>query len=100
MGVIKSASLRKSAQGEDCTLNIAGVCNYNNETVVLNHLPSDIAGHKSTDLSSCYGCSCCHACIDDRSRLSAEDYYFYTQRAQVRTLTRMEERGLIVVKGA
>ena len=26
------SAIRKAAKGEDCTLNIAGVCNYNPET--------------------------------------------------------------------
>ena len=97
MGVIKSQKLRDSAKGEQCTLNIAGICNYDPETTVLCHLPSEIAGSKSTDISSAYGCSSCHQVIDNRSRLSAEDYEFYCRRGQVRTLTRMEERGLITI---
>ena len=100
MSVIKSKQLRNSANGEECTLSIAGVCNGNNETVVLCHLPSDMAGYKSTDISSAYGCSSCHACIDDRSRLSGEDYEFYIRRAMVRTWTRFIDKGLIIVKGA
>lgn len=100
MSVIKSKKLRDSARGEDCTLNITGVCSYNPETVVLNHFPSDIAGYKSTDLSSGYGCSSCHAVIDSRGKLSAEDWEFYVRRAQVRTLTRFHEKGLITIKGA
>lgn len=100
MTVIKSKKLRDSAKGEDCTLNIVGVCSYNAETVVLNHLPSEISGYKSTDLSSCYGCVSCHSAIDSRGTLSAEDYEFYIRRAQVRTLTRFYEKGLITIKGA
>ena len=31
------SAIRKAAKGEQCTLNITGVCNYNPETVVLAH---------------------------------------------------------------
>lgn len=100
MSVIKSKKLRDSARDEECTLNITGHCNYDPSTVVLNHLPSEIAGYKSTDLSSCYGCSSCHAVIDSRGSIPDEDYEFYIRRAQVRTITRFYEKGLITIKGA
>ena len=31
------SAIRKAARGEECTLNIAGVCSYDPETVVLCH---------------------------------------------------------------
>jgi hypothetical protein len=31
------SAIRKAAKGEECTLNIAGVCSYDPETVVLAH---------------------------------------------------------------
>ena len=100
MSVIKSKKLRDSARGEDCTFNIVDVCNYNPETVVLCHLPSENAGYKSTDVSSGYGCSACHAVIDSRGTLSDADYEFYARRAQERTITRFFDKGLITIKGA
>lgn len=102
MSKIKSQKLRDSAHDEPCTLNIAGVCNYDETTTVLAHLPdeSNGMGTKSTDLSSCYACSSCHDVIDRRtfSELSAYDMEFYMRRAQVRTLNRFVELGLIVIK--
>ena len=38
------SAIRKAAKGEECTLNIAGVCSYDPETVVLCHFPSDSHG--------------------------------------------------------
>ena len=58
------SAIRKAAKGEECTLNIAGVCSYDPETVVLCHFPSDShgIGFKSPDVSA--GCS--HwACLDN-----------------------------------
>lgn len=102
MTVIKSTHLRKSAQGEECTVNVLHYCNYDTSTTVLAHLPSDISGYKPTDLSSCYCCSSCHDLIDRRvwsdEFESGRDWYL--RRAQVRTLTRMLDKGLITVKGA
>lgn len=34
---LKMSAIRKAARGEECTLNIAGVCSYDPETVVLCH---------------------------------------------------------------
>src|ERR1044071_1773308 len=36
--------LRDSARGEECTLNVYGVCNNNPETTVLAHLPDESNG--------------------------------------------------------
>ena len=38
------SAIRKAARGEECTLNIAGVCSYDPDTVVLCHFPSDSHG--------------------------------------------------------
>ena len=97
-----SSAIRKAARGEQCTLNIAGVCNYNPETVVLCHCPSETHGMglKSNDLSAGFGCSSCHDAIDGRSgHLSREDKEFYMRRSQFRTIRRLEELGIISVKG-
>lgn len=101
--MIRSQKLRDSANGQNCTLNIAGACNYNPETVVLCHFPHESHGTalKSTDISSGYGCSGCHDAIDNRSKsgLSEEDREFYMRRSQVRTWEKFVELGLVTVKG-
>ena len=95
-------AIRKAAKGEECTLNIAGVCNYNAETVVLCHFPSDSHGMglKSPDVSAGFGCSSCHDALDGRSRawLSSEDKEFYMRRSQTRTLLRLIERGIVRIE--
>lgn len=96
------SAIRKAAKGEDCTLNIAGVCNYNPETVVLCHFPSEThgIGLKSNDLSAGFGCSACHDVIDGRShiKLSKEDKEFYMRRSQFRTLLRLIDKGIVKCK--
>ena len=62
------SKIRKSAKGQDCTLQIYPYCNGNPETVVLCHLPSQDKGMgiKSPDWWAAYGCSTCHDIIDGR----------------------------------
>lgn len=96
------SAIRKAAKGEQCTLNISGVCSYDRETTVLCHFPSETHGMglKSDDLSGGFGCSCCHDVIDGRSgHLSREDKEFYMRRSQFRTILRLVERGIVTVKG-
>lgn len=98
--VLVSKKLRNSARGQDCSLQIVGVCNHRTDTTVLAHFPSEIAGSKSTDLSSGYACSDCHDVIDGRVKtdVSDADLEFYMRRATVRTQTTMWLSGLIVIK--
>jgi len=92
------SKLRKSAQGQQCTLRLTG-CNYNPETVVLAHI--NITKHsgmglKSPDYMSCYTCSNCHDVIDGRN---LKDYlYRDLLRAHLETLYIMVDAGLIEVK--
>lgn len=65
---MRSNKLRKSAKGQQCTIQIPCICNHNPETVVLCHLPSENhgIGYKSDDFWVVYGCSNCHDVIDGR----------------------------------
>ena len=96
---MKIQKLRDSAKGEQCTLNVAGVCNYNSETTVLCHIKTEggqMAG-KPADYSACFGCSDCHDFIDRRAHQKSPEhkfYDFYTQRALVRTWKHWIEMGL------
>lgn len=102
MGKIVSNEIRNSANGEMCTMQIPGVCNYNPDTVVLAHLPdeSNGMGTKSDDISACYACSGCHDAMDGRviSELYNEDKEFFMRRAQTRTLRRLLEKGIVSIK--
>lgn len=60
-------NLRKEAEGRECQIRIAGVCNHNSKTVVLCHFRLiDISGLglKSPDWLGAWGCSACHALVD------------------------------------
>ena len=97
---IESKKLRDSARGESCTLNIAGICTYDDSTVVLCHLSyeSHGMGRKSDDIVAAFGCHACHDAIDGRAgHLSPEDREYYARRGMVRTWRRWIERGLVKV---
>lgn len=101
--MIRSNALTKSAEGQDCTLQIAGVCHNNTETTVLAHLPDESAGRglKADDISACFACSDCHSVLDGHTNfdLSREDKEFYMRRAQVRTWRIWRNLELISIKG-
>ena len=100
---IESKKARDSARGEDCTLNIVGVCNHDPSTTVLAHLPDDSGcgkmGGKSDDVGcAVYACSACHDVLDARA-IDAEYHNFlanfYQLRALKRTIRRMIEKGVV-----
>lgn len=94
---VASKKLRQSARGQDCTLRIAGVCNYDPETVVLCHFPCEISASKSTDMSSGFGCSACHDVIDGRVPHEFEpgEKDTYMRRSQNRTHNVWIRMGLL-----
>lgn len=104
-----STPLRKSAKGEGCTMNVAGVCNYDSSTVVLAHfrwLGDCGASFKPTDLQGGFACSECNRWTDSPTPAETADRAayeaardFYALRSIVRTLLRMVAKGLITVKG-
>lgn len=101
---IESKAMRQSARGEVCTLQIMGVCRGDSSTTVLCHLPDESHGlaRKSDDVSSCYGCAACHDVIDGRRKWPEAEKAqadWYLRRAQVRTIRRMVDKGIINIKG-
>lgn len=93
---MKSNKLRNSARGQECTMHVVGVCNYDPDTTVLAHINTDgsIMGGKAPDYSACFCCSDCHAWLD-QNKGSEEDRLFYTRRAMVRTWGKWFEQGVI-----
>ena len=95
------SKIRKSAKGEDCTLRIPGVCNGNNETVVLCHCyPSGGQGKDKSfdgiadDLNAAYGCHECHAYIDSMSKDDPWRWRWWLAGV-IRTHRRLKEKGLL-----
>ena len=84
---IVSKKLQRSANGQQCQMNVAGVCNYNDATTVLAHVNVDGGkmGGKTDDISACFACSDCHNWLDAYLG-TEEERLFYTRRAIIRTL--------------
>lgn len=98
---IESGEIRRSAEGEMCTLNIVGVCSYDETTTVLTHFPDESHGMslKAIDISAGYGCGKCHDVIDGRVKHEFEpgERDWYMRRSQTRTLIRLIEKGIITI---
>jgi len=81
---MKSTKAQQAAKGQDCTLRIPGVCNWNTETTVLAHTGSGSAKRNHDD-EAVYACSDCHDAIDFRTRVylsdnEAEQYLLHRDR--------------------
>lgn len=99
----KSSPIRKSAQGEPCTLVLPGVCNHNPETVVWAHSNryehGKSMGRKAEDRYGCYACSSCHAVLDGQAPrpagVSKEDVETYFIQAMGRSRAILQDKGLL-----
>lgn len=99
----KMTKIRRSAKGEDCTINLRMVCNYDREKVVLCHENSEAAGKgmalKARDTEAAYGCNACHDVYDRRVPLprwltrEEVDACFY--RGKKKTQERLRLKGLM-----
>ena len=99
MTAIRSKKITNFARGQECTLNIAGVCSYNSETVVYCHFPDESHGmaKKSDDISGGFACASCHDAIDGRSSEFIEHKDWYLRRAQTRTIRKLLENGVLKI---
>lgn len=99
--MIRSKKITGAARGEECTINVAGHCNYNPETVVYCHFPDEThgMGMKACDLSGGFGCSACHDVVDGRVKdlMFDQDREWYFRRSQNRTQRRLIELGVMKV---
>lgn len=101
----RNKKITQAAKGEECTMNVAGVCNYNSATTVLIHFRwiGDCGGsQKPPDLQAAFGCSECNRWTDsptpkERNADYESDRNFYAIRAMSKTLQRLIERGILKV---
>lgn len=93
-----SRKLRESARGQNCSLRIPGICNFNTETTVLAHINSvgKGMGIKSEDFFAVFSCSSCHAALDEH-RIPGEDVAAYTLSALYETWRMWFKNGIISV---
>lgn len=99
----KTTPIRKSAKGEECTIRLPMVCNYDTSTTVLCH-SNELAdgkgmGLKAPDTKAAYGCSACHDVIDGRrprpEGLSYELMIALFQEAIAQTNRILKRKGLL-----
>ena len=99
--MIRSKKITSAARGQECTLNIAGWCNYNPLTVVFCHFPDESHGMamKSSDLSGGFGCCSCHDAVDGRVRCDEFTNHrdWYLRRSQTRTMSALVDLGVIKI---
>ncbi len=96
---IRSKKILESARGEQCTVQLNGICNHDPETVVFAHLGGAGMGLKQHDYNGCYCCASCHDEVDRRTRLLDAEYVDHQFRIGMqRTLDILVEKGLVVIK--
>lgn len=102
MKTYRNKKLLAAAKGQECTLNIPGVCQGGTETTVPCHSPlgEDRNGTKAPDFAVADGCMACHDYLDRRATLNGEhindeDQRFYVHRGIMRTLANRFSRGII-----
>jgi hypothetical protein len=99
--MIRSRKITNAARGQQCQIQIAGVCNNSPDTVVFCHFPDESHGiaKKADDISGAFGCSACHNVVDGRVRSDEWRAHrlFYMRRAQTRTIRALFELGVIKI---
>lgn len=97
--MVKSRKYLNGARGQECLLNIPGVCVGGTETTVACHIRDESKGmgNKASDLSTVDGCAACHAMFDIGA-MPKEEWLFYALRGLQRTLERRVEQELLDVQ--
>jgi hypothetical protein len=96
--------ITKFARGRNCTIRLAGICNFNPETSVFCHI-SGIRfrkgiGNKVSDALGAIGCSSCHDAIDGRIKTaySALELKLAHYEGVMETQLILLDEGLLVCK--
>lgn len=97
-----SKAVRDAAKGENCQINLEGVCNHNSETTVFAHFRVfGIAGmaQKPPEPIGSFACSACHDEIDRRGRVGSELWgYDDLLRGMIRTILILRRKGVLILK--
>ena len=96
-----SQKLRDSARGQDCTLRLPGICNFDSATTVLAHLPCGQKGMgmKGPDMIAVFACSACHDRLDARTSSAPAVTGADMLRALAETQLKWLDMGLMTIKG-
>jgi hypothetical protein len=96
---MKQTAITQSAKGEQCTIRLPMVCNFNSETTVFAHINGIRFGHGvaiKTKLGA-YACSTCHDILDGRINHNFERDYLKLAHLEgvIETMIKLEQKGLI-----
>jgi hypothetical protein len=99
----KMTPIRRAARGQECQLQILGVCNGDPTTTVLCHsnrlADGKGMGLKAPDTEACIGCSSCHDVLDGRAPrpagMSMDDLQRLFDYARERTHAILRAKGLL-----
>lgn len=103
---VRSERIMAAARGQQCSLRLPGICNFNDMTTVAAHLPGigKGTGTKVSDLHVAFACSACHDALDrqtfDRFGLTPASVWMAALRGHCETQARLVEMGLINVPDA
>ena len=95
----RNAALLATAKGQPCMLQIPGVCNGDESTVVACHSNMQIhgkgMGKRADDLFVSFGCANCHYELDYGTKLSREEKELAFYRGMSRTQRYWLAEGII-----
>lgn len=91
-------ALTRTAEGEECTLKVPGVCNGRTDTTVWAHSNQDRHGKgKGLKSHDCFGAWSCSACHDWLDRTRDPDRVDVFERGRDRTLYKLFKDGKLKV---
>lgn len=100
--MFRSKKLLNAARGQQCMIQLPGVCRNNPDTVVAAHSNQlkhgKGAGLKAHDCFIAWACSDCHAELDQGKKFSYEEKAEYWQAGFEKTYLQMFLQGILVVK--
>jgi len=91
----KLTPVQESAQGQDCTIRAAGICNYNPETTILAHVSFNWGTAKRlrpNERNAVFACSSCHDFIGNGTH--SPEVLWYVARGLVLTYEKRDEIGV------
>lgn len=102
---VPSTAITHAAKGEQCTMQVPGVCNGNQETTVFAHFRwvGDCgAGIKPSALQGAFACSDCNLWTDSPTPRQLHENYesdrnWHGMRAMVATQIRLIEMGRLKI---
>ncbi len=91
----RASKIQRFAKGQECTLQIPGVCSHDPEQTVLCHLNGAGMAIKRSDYDGVHACKPCHDAMDGRQRLKDPTTEREIARARYTTEGRLVEAGLL-----